>query len=291
MPLPMYQPNATATPGLGQVKKVIAVGAGKGGVGKSTLSLEIAINLQKQGFSVALLDADLYGPSMARMVKLTKEPKKQEGALLPGEGCGIKLMTMGFFLGDEASVVARAPIVMKTLLQLLRSVVWGACDYLILDLPPGTGDIPLTLGQELTLAGAVLVTTPQDVAGDDVIKAAQLFTKLHVPILGLVENMSYFSLPNGQKAHPLGKGGGERLAEELEVPLLAQLPLDERISLGGDSGQPFSSSFPNDPAAEQLHALAQGIHRLVEEVEKKEASHLRNFSLKWREMSCPQPVQ
>ncbi len=279
MPLPIYQGQHKESY-LDSVKNIILIGAGKGGVGKSTLSVELAYNLAKLDLRIGLLDADLYGPSLGRMLSLELKPKKEEGYLVPGEAFGFKLMTMAFF--RESALVARAPILTGTLMQFLHKVNWGNLDLLIIDLPPGTGDIPLTLSQSLSLLGALLITTPQKVALDDVGKAAELFSTVNIPLLGLIENYSYFLESEGKKVFPFGQGGAASLAKKWKTPLLGQIAVDERISQSGDSGVPFSFKFPLSESAVEFMNVAQFIQRAISG-EKEDL--LKNFYMEWKEFS------
>lgn len=218
---------------LENVAHIVGVGAGKGGVGKSTLALHLALALQEKGKRVGLLDADVYGPSLALMCPFDEGPGREGEFLVPAKGGDLKLMSVAYFKRDAA--VVRAPIANETINQFLKKTQWGTLDYLIVDFPPGTGDVQLTLLQEAPFAGAVLVTTPQKVALSDVKKAHECFERLRVPTLGIVENMSYFSA-GGERLFPLGEGGGALLAKDIGCELLGQIPLEPLIALGGDAG-------------------------------------------------------
>lgn len=237
---PVAAPAAGPMP-LEGVQYVIAVASGKGGVGKSTVAVNLAISLQQSGAAVGLCDCDLYGPSVALMCGAKERPRANEqDQILPVERHGLKLMSMGLLLDEDAPAVLRGPMVTRYTQQFLRQVAWGKLDYLILDLPPGTGDIQLTIVQTIPLTGAILVTTPQEVALLDVRKAAAMFQKTNVPILGVVENMSYFISPENGKRHAIfGSGGGAREAGRLGVPLLGEIPIDPAIGHSGDLGEPF----------------------------------------------------
>lgn len=242
------------------VKHVIAVASGKGGVGKSTVSINLALALAKTGAKVGLCDCDIYGPSIAQMFGSHERPMATaDDQILPIEVAGIKAMSMGFLLEDTSPAVMRGPMVTRTTQQLLRQVEWDGLDYLILDLPPGTGDIQLTIVQTATLAGAVLVTTPQEVALIDVRKAASMFGKVNVKILGVVENMSYFLCPSDGKRYDIfGTGGGTREAARLKVPLLAEIPIDIATREGGDRGTPILRADPENPVSKAfIHAAEQ----------------------------------
>jgi ATP-binding protein involved in chromosome partitioning len=247
---------AQAIPG---VKHIIAVASGKGGVGKSTVSANLAVALQKNGAKVGLCDCDLYGPSVALMFGSRERPMAtEENFIIPIETQGLKLMSMGFLLEDTSPAVLRGPMVTRYTQQFLRQVEWGDLDYLILDLPPGTGDIQLTIVQTVALSGAVLVTTPQEVALIDARKAASMFGKVNVPILGLVENMSYFLCPSDGKRYDIfGSGGGEREAQRLNVPLLGQIPIDIPTREGGDRGLPITAADPQNPVSQVFLSVAR----------------------------------
>jgi ATP-binding protein involved in chromosome partitioning len=221
------------------VKHIVAVFSGKGGVGKSTIATNIAVALARGGFSVGLLDADIYGPSLPLMMHVTGKPvANSEKKILPLPAHGVRCMSIGFLVDEKEPVIWRGPMVMGVLNQFFKEVDWRGTDYLIIDLPPGTGDAQLTMIQAVPVSGGVIVTTPQPVALLDAVRGIEMFKKLDVPVLGIVENMSYFELPGGQRAHPFGEGGGPKMAQEYGVPLLAQVPLREKIREGGDKGRP-----------------------------------------------------
>lgn len=221
------------------VKHIVAVFSGKGGVGKSTIATNIAVALARGGFSVGLLDADIYGPSLPLMMHVTGKPvANSEKKILPLPAHGVRCMSIGFLVDEKEPVIWRGPMVMGVLNQFFKEVDWRGTDYLIIDLPPGTGDAQLTMIQAVPVSGGVIVTTPQPVALLDAVRGIEMFKKLDVPVLGIVENMSYFELPGGQRAHPFGEGGGPKMAQEYGVPLLAQVPLREKIREGGDNGRP-----------------------------------------------------
>ncbi|MDA1007198.1 MAG: Mrp/NBP35 family ATP-binding protein, partial [Verrucomicrobia bacterium] len=251
-------PGSPTTPGgvagkqsLPGVKKIIAVASGKGGVGKSTVAANLAIALSQQGLKVGLCDCDLYGPSVALLFGATgKQPNAdQNDNIIPIEAHGIKLMSMGFLLGDGSPVIVRGPLANRYTQQFLKQVAWGELDVLVLDLPPGTGDIQLTIVQTVALDGTVIVTTPQEMALIDARKAVTMFAKVNVPILGIIENMAWFECEHGTKYHLFGKDGGKREAERLQVPLLAQIPLDPYTRESCDNGQPVALLPPSKSPA------------------------------------------
>ncbi|MEO7933484.1 MAG: Mrp/NBP35 family ATP-binding protein [Chthoniobacterales bacterium] len=256
--------SATGTTAISGIKHVIAIASGKGGVGKSTVASNLAAALALQGASVGLCDCDMYGPSMAIMFGARERPAAtDENQIIPLERYGIKLMSMGFLLDDDSPAILRGPMVTRYTQQFLRQVEWGELDFLILDLPPGTGDIQLTIVQTVALAGAVIVTTPQEVALIDARKAATMFQKVNVPILGLVENMSYFQSPSDGKRYDIfGTGGGRREAARLGVPFLAEIPIDISTREAGDRGQPIVLSEPQNPASLAFSDVAGQLHRL-----------------------------
>jgi len=243
------------------VEHVIAVASGKGGVGKSTVAANLAVALQQLGHRVGLCDCDLYGPSIALMFGSNERPGgTEDGRILPIERYGLRLMSMGFLLEDDAPAILRGPMVTRYTQQFLRMVEWGELDYLILDLPPGTGDIQLTIVQTVALSGAVIVTTPQEVALIDARKAASMFAKVNVRVLGLVENMSYFVAPeSGQRHDIFGSGGGEREAARLGVPLMAQIPLEPLVRETGDQGMPVTAYAPQSASAKTFAEAAEKI--------------------------------
>ncbi len=247
---------ATAIPG---VKHILAVASGKGGVGKSTVAANLAVALQRNGAKVGLCDCDLYGPSVALMFGSRERPMATEdNFIIPIETAGLKLMSMGFLLEDTSPAVLRGPMVTRYTQQFLRQVEWGELDFLILDLPPGTGDIQLTIVQTVALAGAVIVTTPQEVALIDARKASSMFGKVNVPILGLIENMSYFVCPSDDKRYDIfGSGGGEREAKRLGVPLLGEIPIDIATREAGDRGLPVTAANPESPVSQAFLAIAK----------------------------------
>ena len=259
--------EATGQRGIPGISKIIAVASGKGGVGKSTVAANLAVGLSKTGARVGLCDCDLYGPSVALMFGAgDKQPMATaENEIIPIEAHGLKLMSMGFLLGDSSPAIVRGPMAHRYTQQFLRQTAWGGLDYLILDLPPGTGDIQLTIVQEVALAGVLVVTTPQEVALIDARKAATMFSKVNVPVLGIIENMSYFVCPNdGNKYAIFGEGGGAAEAERLGVELLGQIPLDIATREAGDSGAPVALLDPSENVvSEAFHGIASEVVKLV----------------------------
>ena len=262
-------PQATATTGpqgIEGVKKIVAVASGKGGVGKSTVAANLAVSLAKNGFKVGLCDCDLYGPSQALMLGCRDGIQVEEGTerIVPATCHGVKLMSMGMLLGDDSPAALRGPMVTRFTQQFLRQVAWGELDVLVLDLPPGTGDIQLTIVQTVALDGAVIVTTPQEVALVDARKAIAMFRKVNVRIFGLVENMSYFLVPGTNQKHEIfGSGGGKKEAERQKVALLGEIPLDPVARLGGDEGNPVVLADPQSPAGAVLRQLAEQLGEII----------------------------
>lgn len=233
----------TAKRPIPNVKRVIAVASGKGGVGKSTTSVNLALALYNQGYKVGILDADIYGPSIPTMLNIHQDPQvNAQNKIIPPEAFGLKIMSFGFFAPEETAVIWRGPMIMKALQQFFWDVDWGDLDFLVIDLPPGTGDAQLTLVQSIPIAGAIIVTTPQNVALLDAVKAIAMFRKTEVPVLGVIENMSTFSCPTcGSESHIFGSGGGQRVAEKFTVPLLGHVPLIPEIRVAGDVGEPLTA--------------------------------------------------
>ena len=244
-----------AVPG---VKNVIAVGAGKGGVGKTTVAVNLAIALQKRGSKVGIVDADIYGPNVPIMLGLKAELTSDGQKIIPAERFGMKIMSMGFLTDDAAPVIWRGPMLHSALQQFVREVKWEDLDYLVVDLPPGTGDIALSLSQTVPVSGAIVVTTPQQVSLADTRRAVAMYRKLNIPTLGIVENMSYFVCPEcSHESDIFGRGGGEELATSLEVPFLGRIPIYQPIREGSDAGLPLLLSEPESAAARAFMAVAE----------------------------------
>ncbi len=243
------------------VAHVIAVASGKGGVGKSTTALNLALGLHAQGLKVGLLDADIYGPSVPRLTGIYEKPQTRDGkTMLPIERFGLSIMSIGFLVAEETPMVWRGPMIMSALTQMLREVDWGTLDVLVVDMPPGTGDAQLTLAQNVPLSGAVIVSTPQDLALIDARRGIAMFGKVDVPVLGIVENMSYFLCPHcGTRSDIFGHGGAEHEAEKLGVPFLGAVPLHMQIRETSDSGQPVVASDPKGPHALIYLNIAQAV--------------------------------
>ncbi|MBZ5640848.1 MAG: Mrp/NBP35 family ATP-binding protein [Acidobacteriia bacterium] len=256
------RPDAGAeAPLLPEVRSVVAVASGKGGVGKSTVAVNLAVALARRGASVGLMDADIYGPSIPLMMGVQEQPElDDQRRVVPFERHGVRLMSLGFLIPPDTAVIWRGPMVMKAVEQLLRDVAWGKLDILVVDMPPGTGDAQLTLSQKVRLAGAVIVTTPQDVALADAIKGVAMFRKVEVPVLGIVENMSYFVCPHcGARTDIFGHGGGRTEAGRLEVPFLGEVPLDPAVREGGDRGTPIAALDPSSPQTQAFDRIAERI--------------------------------
>jgi ATP-binding protein involved in chromosome partitioning len=247
-------PTPVAYPNLGNI---IAVSSGKGGVGKSTVAVNLAVALAQQGARVGLMDADIYGPNIPRMMGINASPPVENEKIIPLQAHGVKIMSLGFMIDRDQPAIWRGPIIMKIITQFLRDVQWGELDYFLVDMPPGTGDAQLSLVQATMVHGAIIVTTPQEVAAGDALRGAKMFQRVAVPVLGVVENMSYFVCPHCSDKHRIfGAGGGKRLADELDVPLLGDIPFFGAVLSGGDRGEPIVVSDPDSAAAKALLDLA-----------------------------------
>ncbi len=254
-------PTPVTYPKLG---RIIAVSSGKGGVGKSTVATNMAIALAKAGYSVGLMDADIYGPNIPRMMGVDEAPPVKDDKIQPLTAHGVKLISLGFLIERDQPAIWRGPIVMKIITQFLRDVDWGQLDFLLVDMPPGTGDAQLSLVQATNIAGAVIVTTPQEVSVGDALRGAKMFERVGVPVVGIVENMSYFESPEtGKPLAIFGTGGGRRLADELKVPLLGEIPLYPPVLEGADRGMPIVVSDPESSAARKLSEVALSVARLM----------------------------
>ncbi|HWM79538.1 MAG TPA: Mrp/NBP35 family ATP-binding protein [Methylomirabilota bacterium] len=256
----MHKPGAPGGDFIPEVKHTVAVSSGKGGVGKSTVAVNLALALKQRGHEVGLVDVDIYGPDVPLMMGAKGRPGMFENRIIPVEAHGIKIMSIGLLVAEREALVWRGPMIHSAVQQFLRDVLWGPLDYLVFDMPPGTGDAQLSLSQVIPLGGVVMVTTPQDVALLDVRKALAMFRKLNVPILGIVENMSYFVAPDtGARYAIFGEGGGEKVAGEFDVPLLARIPLEMDTRKGGDEGVPIAVGQPDSAQAKAFRDLAEGV--------------------------------
>lgn len=241
------------------VKNAIAVASGKGGVGKSTVSVNLAVALAQSGARVGLMDADIYGPNLPTMMGAPRMPNPRENRLIPAESYGVKIMSMGYLVKPGQPLIWRGPMLNSAIRQFLGDVEWGELDYLIIDLPPGTGDAPLSLAQALPLSGVVIVTLPQQVSLEDASRGLEMFRQLDVPILGVIENMSYLTLPDGSKMDVFGQGGGEKMAQHYGVPFLGAIPMNPSVRVGGDNGKPIIVAEPQSDAAQALKAAAEAV--------------------------------
>ncbi|MFQ5990893.1 MAG: Mrp/NBP35 family ATP-binding protein [Nitrospiraceae bacterium] len=265
------QANDDLIPG---VKRVIAVSSGKGGVGKTTVAVNLAVALATSGAKVGLLDADVYGPNTPMMMGVSKQPEQKDGKITPAEGHGVKLISMGFFVPEDTAVVWRGPMIHTAIQQFFRDVLWGELDYLLIDLPPGTGDAQLTLSQLVPLCGAVTVTTPQEVALHDVRKGLMMFQKVNVPLLGIIENMSYYTCGHcGERSEIFSYGGGEQAAEKLGIPFLGRIPIDPAIRAGGDTGMPIVVANPDSPQTAAFKQIASALVARISALSAAEEAH------------------
>ncbi|MEE9299542.1 MAG: iron-sulfur cluster carrier protein ApbC [Alphaproteobacteria bacterium] len=257
-------PERPALPG---IRAVVAVASGKGGVGKSTTAVNLAVAMAGLGKRIGLLDADIYGPSVPRMMRLQGQPTSPDGKILyPMENHGVRCMSIGFLVGEETPMIWRGPMVMSALEQMLRDVAWGELDLLMIDLPPGTGDAQLTISQRVPLAGAIIVSTPQDIALLDARKGLNMFRQVQVPVFGIIENMSYYICPNcGDRADIFSHGGAKTVAERLGTEFLGEIPLDIEIRETSDAGLPIVTSKPESPHAEAYRAIARRVLERVDE--------------------------
>jgi ATP-binding protein involved in chromosome partitioning len=254
-------PSDGRTRGLLQlpIRNAIAVASGKGGVGKSTVAVNLAVGLAQCGARVGLLDADIYGPNVPTMMGVDRLPPIDDGKMIPAEAYGVKIMSIGFLVKPDQPLIWRGPMLHSAIRQFLTDVAWGELDYLIIDLPPGTGDAALSLAQSLPLSGAVIVTLPQQVSLDDARRGLEMFRQLDVNIFGVVENMSYLELPDGTRMDIFGAGGGERLANESQTPFLGAIPMDPTVRQGGDAGKPVIVSHPDSVVAKALRQITNEV--------------------------------
>lgn len=241
------------------VRNAIAVASGKGGVGKSTVAVNLAVSLARSGARVGLMDADIYGPNVPTMMGAPFMPNPKNDKLQPAESYGVKMMSMGYLVKPGQPLIWRGPMLNSAIRQFISDVEWGELDYLIIDLPPGTGDAPLSLAQALPLSGVVIVTLPQAVSIEDASRGLEMFKTLNVPILGVIENMSYLSLPDGSRMDVFGQGGGEQMSKHYDVPFLGAIPLNPQVRIGGDKGKPIVIADPTSDAARALQSLAENV--------------------------------
>jgi len=267
---------------LPNVQNIIAVGSGKGGVGKSTTSVNLALALQAQGLRVGILDADVFGPSIPKMLGVSGKPETKDGkSMEPVKAMGLQLMSVGFLIEEDSPMIWRGPIVTQTLVQLLTETNWVNLDVLIVDLPPGTGDTQLTMAQKIPVVGAVVVTTPQDVALLDARKGLKMFEKVNIPILGLVENMSTHICSNcGHEEAIFGEGGAQKMSDDYGVPILGQLPLEIKIRIQADEGQPILMADPKHPVSHKYLSIAQNLLDNLEKLPKDYSSKFPDIQVK-----------
>src|SRR5215470_5146364 len=268
-------PNATPLPG---VQNIIAVASGKGGVGKSTVATNVAVALSMAGLHTGLLDADIYGPSIPLMMGVHDKPQvSSTNRIMPFLNHGVKMQSLGFFLGENAPVIWRGPMVMRAVQQLLQDTDWGELDVLVIDLPPGTGDVQLTLVQTVPLTGAILVTTPQDLALLDVKKGAEMFKQVGAPLLGIVENMSFFTCPDcGKETEIFRRGGGQKESERLGIPLIGRIPLEPEVCDAGDTGVPVAIGYPDSQAGAEFHKIAAAVVEILSHSPRRTAVRILN---------------
>jgi len=241
------------------VKNAVAIASGKGGVGKSTVAVNVAVSLAKSGASVGLLDADIYGPNIPTMMGVERLPAQKGNKLIPAEIYGVKLMSIGFLVKPGQALIWRGPMLHSAIRQFLSDVAWGELDYLIIDLPPGTGDAQLSLSQSIPLSGGVIVTLPQQISLEDAYRGLQMFREVNVPILGVIENMSYLELPDGTRMDIFGSGGGLQMAKQANVPFIGSIPMDPAVRIGGDAGNPIVITAPDSAPAVALRLIAEKI--------------------------------
>lgn len=299
MPLPIYNDKANhknsenpvlkkKTEQTSNIKFIVGVAAGKGGVGKSTVTVNLGLALQAEGFKVGIMDTDIYGPSIRKMLPEDQSPQQKNELIIPAICQGIKMISMAFFRKENEASAVRAPIANSLISHFIKNVLWGDLDFLLLDFPPGTGDIQITLSQQARLIGAVIVTTPQEVALCDVKKAMSLFNQVHIPIIGIVENMSYYlSDENSEPAYLFGKGGGEKLAIQSKVPFLGQVPLDPYICQCGDLGRSIfkENGQLKNASVFAFQNLAKQLAAHVTQLEAEQKSGTGSFELIWKDMS------
>ncbi len=263
---PQQSPQAPAIQPVEGVRHIVAVGSGKGGVGKTTVAVNLAVALAARDYKVGLMDADVYGPNVPRMMGIQAEPMPAGDKIAPLWNYGVKVMSMGFLNPENKPLIWRGPMLHGVIRDFLRRVDWGQLDYLIVDLPPGTGDVQLSLLQSVPISGAVVVTTPSDVSLEDARKAVLMFRQVRSEVLGIVENMSYLIAPQSrERVDVFGTGGGRRIAGEMDVPFLGELPLEPEVRLGGDTGSPVTLRDGSDPRSLPFHELAKSVLARIEE--------------------------
>lgn len=284
MPLKMFKQQDS--PPLDKIGSVIAIAAGKGGVGKSTVTVNLALALKRAGYSVGIMDTDLYGPSIRRMLPEQTPPIQKGERIYPAICKGIRMISMAYFRKDDESTSVRAPIANGVISQFIKNVEWGALDFLLIDFPPGTGDIQLTLCQKANLTAAIVVTTPQEVAIMDVRRAIHLFDQVQIPILGVVENMAYYISPESQqKIFLFGNGGGKRLSEEIGAPLLGEVPIDPVLCDSGDRGiSLYEEEKVNSSGASAFMEISKAFVAHLEAFKREDRKRLSSFDFSWREM-------
>lgn len=285
MALKMFK--AEARPPLSNITHVVGVAAGKGGVGKSSVTANLALALKRAGYAVGVMDTDIYGPSMRRMLPEDQPPSQKGDMIIPAMCHGIRMISMAYFRPKHSATAVRAPIANGMIVQFINNVDWGPLDFLLIDFPPGTGDIQLTLSQRANLSGVLMVTTPQEVAVMDVRKAVDLFEQVRVPIVGVVENMSYYyHAATDEKLYLFGQGGGERLAQEIGAPFLGSIPIDPIICRCGDEGKVlFAETAAQAPAVIAFEELAKALVAHMAALKRKASDNLSDIDLVWKEMS------
>lgn len=254
----------------------IAVASGKGGVGKSTVAVNLAVSLAQNGAKVGLLDADIYGPNIPTMMGVKSMPPQSEDGLIPAQQHGVKMMSIGFLVPPNQPLIWRGPMLHSAIRQFIQDVIWGELDYLIIDLPPGTGDAQLSIAQNLPLTGGIIVTLPQEVSREDAIRGLEMFRSMEVPILGVIENMSFLETPGGEIIDVFGRGGGELLAQEANVPFLGAIPIDPTVREGGDQGEPIVLTHPETPVAQSFRSI---LEQLTLQLTSKPSSTTPNIEI------------
>ncbi len=265
------------------VRYIVGVAAGKGGVGKSSVTVNLALTLQRSGYQVGVFDADVYGPSLGMMMPLETPLVVGQEKIVPGTFQGVQVVSLSHLRPSSQAMMVRAPVANGLILECIKQVSWAELDYLIVDFPPGTGDIQLTLMQTLPFSGAVLVTTPQEISLLDVQKAAHMFHHMGVPIIGVVENMSYFVDAAGGKYTPFGEGGGKKIADTFGIPFLGQVPIDSEVSRCGDLGIPLPFAFPEKEVSKIFHQVAFSLRDILYTLEETEKECLKQFEYTWKE--------